>query len=86
MSNEEISQLREEYGLLNAELSHIKTDLGEVKNVVQSMDHAIRGNGKPGLSHRVGILEVANKNRVQFITLLAAICGAAAGIIALFVK
>ena len=86
MSAEEVTQLKEEHRLLKSELGHIKNDISEVRHVVKSMDHAIRGNGKIGLSERVGLLEAAQKNSVQFITLFAALCGAAAGVIALFIK
>lgn len=86
MSEEDLNQLKEETQFCKNELTHIKTDICEVREMMQQVDHAIRGNGQPGLSQRVGLLEAAQKSRVQLITLGAAIIGAATALASLFMR
>ena len=77
MTIEEAIQLRED-------LRHLKDEVHDTKVMVKNLDHSIRGNGKPGLLQRVSILEVAQKNRVQMLTLLASLGAAVAAIVSLF--
>lgn len=86
MSEEDFNQLKEETQFCKNELSHIKSDICDVREMMQQVDHAIRGNGQPGLSQRVSLLEAAQKSRVQIITLGAAIVGAATALASLFMR
>jgi len=38
-------------------LELVLSEIREVKETVKELDHAIRGNGKPGLNQRVALLE-----------------------------
>tara|TARA_S200002703_G_scaffold149798_1_gene147662 strand:- start:1079 stop:1339 length:261 start_codon:yes stop_codon:yes gene_type:complete len=86
MKDEEISELKNETNSIQIEISHIKKDLCEINKMLKLVDHAIRGNGKIGLSQRVTLIEAQHKNRIQFLTMLASLSAAAAAIISVFVK
>lgn len=66
------------------ELSHLKSDIQEIKEVVTRLDHSVRGNGHPGLTERVSNLETSSRNRMNMVNLIVSIVAAIAACAAFF--
>lgn len=64
------------------QLDHLQKEVTEIKEAVSSIDHAIRGNGQPGLRTRVEKLELVAKRNVGMVNLLISLTAAAAAIFA----
>lgn len=63
----------------------LREDLADIKIRIERIDHAVRGNGRPGLNTRVTILERFRDGASQLVWLvvgsaIAAVCSAGAAL------
>lgn len=63
----------------------LRDDLADIKARIERIDHAVRGNGRPGLNTRVAILERFRDGASRLVWLVigsavAAVCSAGAAL------
>lgn len=66
-------------------INAIREDITEIKAKVERIDHAVRGNGRPGLTTRVALLESFRNGTTKLVWLvvgsaIAAVCSAGAAL------
>ena len=80
-SLEFVRHTRQDLEMAN-DISFIKRSIDAMHIDIKDLSHIIRGNGTPGLTTRIAILEELKKSKVsswaQFVTLIAALLASAA--------